>query len=43
MLKPGQKAPGFRLQTDKGESVSLEDFKGKRMLLYFYPKADTPG
>jgi len=43
MLKVGDKAPSFRLQTDKGAEVSLEDLKGKRALLYFYPKADTPG
>ncbi len=42
-LKPGATAPGFELTSDKGEKVKLEDFAGKRVLLYFYPKADTPG
>jgi peroxiredoxin Q/BCP len=43
MLKTGEKAPEFRLSTDMGGEVSLADFKGKRALLFFYPKADTPG
>jgi len=43
MLKIGEKAPDFRLQTDAGSEISLGDSKGKRALLYFYPKADTPG
>lgn len=43
MLKPGEKAPDFRLQTDAGEEVSLGGLKGKSALLYFFPKADTPG
>lgn len=43
MLKVGEKAPDFRLQTNAGGEVSLQDLKGKRALLYFYPKADTPG
>jgi len=43
MLKPGEKAPDFRLQTDAGVEVSLNDLKGKNSLLYFFPKADTPG
>jgi peroxiredoxin Q/BCP len=43
MLKVGDKAPEFRLQTDDGKEVSLADLKGKRALLFFYPKADTPG
>ena len=43
MLKPGDKAPEFTLQADDGKDVSLSDFRGKRVLLYFYPKANTPG
>jgi thioredoxin-dependent peroxiredoxin len=39
----GAKAPNFRLPRDGGESVSLADFKGKKLVLFFYPKADTPG
>jgi thioredoxin-dependent peroxiredoxin len=39
----GAKAPNFRLPRDGGESVSLTDFKGKKLVLFFYPKADTPG
>ncbi len=43
MLKEGDKAPDFKVQTDAGESFRLADLKGKRVVLYFYPKADTPG
>ena len=43
MLKVGDKAPDFTLTSDEGREVSLRDFKGKRVLLYFYPKASTPG
>ncbi len=43
MLKVGDAAPDFELTSDKGEEVRLEDFSGRRVLLYFYPKADTPG
>jgi peroxiredoxin Q/BCP len=43
MLRQGQKAPSFRLASDAGESVALEDFRGKPVVLYFYPKDDTPG
>ncbi len=43
MLKVGTTAPNFRLQTDEGKDMSLEDFKGRRVLLYFFPKASTPG
>src|SRR5665213_1854860 len=42
-LAPGDKAPAFSLPRDGGESVSLKDFKGRILVLYFYPKADTPG
>jgi thioredoxin-dependent peroxiredoxin len=43
MLKIGAKAPEFKLKTDEGKEVSLKDLKGKRVVLYFYPKASTPG
>jgi len=39
----GEKAPAFTLPRDGGDSVSLSDFKGRKLVLYFYPKADTPG
>ena len=39
----GEKAPDFKLQADDGRSVSLKDFRGKKVVLYFYPKDDTPG
>jgi len=39
----GNKAPGFTLPRDGGGEVSLADFKGKKLVLYFYPKADTEG
>ena len=39
----GGKAPSFRLPHDGGGEVSLADFKGRKLVLYFYPKADTPG
>ena len=42
-LKPGQKAPSFRLKNQTGQTVKLSDFKGRKVLVYFYPKADTPG
>ena len=42
-LEPGDKAPAFKLARDGGTSVSLKDFKGSKLVLYFYPKADTPG
>ncbi len=43
MVQEGQQASGFTLTSDKGEEVSLSDFQGQRVILYFYPKADTPG
>ncbi|HEV2444351.1 MAG TPA: thioredoxin-dependent thiol peroxidase [Candidatus Sulfopaludibacter sp.] len=43
MLKEGDKAPDIRVRTDSGEEFRLSDLKGKRVVLYFYPKADTPG
>lgn len=42
-LKPGDKAPDFTAKDQNGASVSLSDFKGKNVILYFYPKDDTPG
>ena len=39
----GEKAPAFTLPRDGGDSLSLSDFKGRKLVLYFYPKADTPG
>jgi len=42
-LSVGDKAPLFSLSSQNGDIVSLSDFKGKKLLLYFYPKADTPG
>jgi peroxiredoxin Q/BCP len=43
MLQEGDKAPDIHLETDTGETFRLSDLKGKRVVLYFYPKADTPG
>jgi peroxiredoxin Q/BCP len=43
MLKIGDKAPDFSLPSDSGAEVSLKDFKGHTLVLYFFPKADTPG
>lgn len=43
MLKVGEMAPPFTAKTDTGEIVSLSDFRGKNVVLYFYPKDDTPG
>ena len=42
-IEEGTAAPGFSAQTDSGKTVSLSDFKGKTVVLYFYPKDDTPG
>jgi peroxiredoxin Q/BCP len=41
--QPGSKAPAFALKNQDDETVKLSDFKGKTVVLYFYPKADTPG
>jgi thioredoxin-dependent peroxiredoxin len=43
MVEEGKPAPDFELNTDSGESVKLSDFRGKPVVLYFYPKDDTPG
>ncbi len=42
-LKVGANAPAFTLTDQHGKSVKLSDFKGRRLVVYFYPKADTPG
>jgi peroxiredoxin Q/BCP len=42
-LKSGDKAPAFTLLDQDGNKVKLSDFKGRKVLVYFYPKADTPG
>ena len=43
MLEEGTKAPDFRVPDDTGHEVTLEDFAGRNLVLWFYPKADTPG
>ncbi|MBI2104348.1 MAG: thioredoxin-dependent thiol peroxidase [Candidatus Omnitrophica bacterium] len=43
MLKPGDAAPPFSLQAGDGKTVVLSDFRGRKVVLYFYPKDDTPG
>jgi len=43
MLEEGTKAPAFTLDDQGGNSVSLSDFEGQKILLWFYPKASTPG
>jgi peroxiredoxin Q/BCP len=43
MLEPGSKAPEFNLPDQSGKMISLKDLKGKNVILYFYPKDDTPG
>jgi len=42
-IQEGKPAPGFALTDANGKTVSLDDFKGKNVILYFYPKDDTPG
>jgi len=42
-LAVGDRAPAFSLKDQSDQKVSLSDFKGRKLLLYFYPKADTPG
>ena len=42
-LKVGDKAPAFSLQDQQGKTVKLSDFKRQKLLIYFYPKANTPG
>jgi len=43
MLLEGSKAPDFTLEDQDGNPVSLSDFKGQKILIWFYPKASTPG
>ena len=43
MVEVGQAAPEFTLHDQEGNEVSLSDFRGQRVVVYFYPKADTPG
>ena len=42
-LNSGDQAPTFKLADQNEKEVNLEDYKGKKVLVYFYPKADTPG
>ena len=43
MLTPGAPAPDFSVEADDGRTVRLADLRGRNVVLYFYPKADTPG
>ena len=43
LKKKGSKAPDFKLPSDKGEEVRLKDYRGKKVVLFFYPKDSTPG
>ena len=43
MIAEGVAAPDFNVETDEGNEVSLRDYRGKWVVLYFFPKADTPG
>ena len=43
MLKEGAKAPDIKLETDTGEPFQLSKLKGEKVVLYFFPRADTPG
>jgi thioredoxin-dependent peroxiredoxin len=43
MLQVGSKAPDFKVKDNKGQDVSLGQFRGKTVVLWFFPKADTPG
>jgi len=43
MIAEGVAAPDFTVETDAGNEVSLRDYRGKWVVLYFFPKADTPG
>jgi len=42
-IEEGKAAPAFTLKDQNGEKVSLKDFRGRDLILYFYPKDDTPG
>ncbi|RMF25205.1 MAG: hypothetical protein D6760_01510 [Deltaproteobacteria bacterium] len=43
MLEPGTQAPDFEVPAHDGTTVRLSDYRGKKVILWFYPKADTPG
>ena len=43
MLEPGSPAPDFSLSDDEGKTRTLNEFIGRKLVLWFYPKADTPG
>ncbi len=43
MIETGEQAPDFALPNQDGEPVKLSELRGRRVVLYFYPKADTPG
>ena len=43
LLESGDKAPEFKVKDQQGKTVSLKDYRGKKVILYFYPKDDTPG
>ena len=43
MLEPGTPAPDFEVNDHQGRTVRLQDYRGKDVVLWFYPKADTPG
>jgi thioredoxin-dependent peroxiredoxin len=43
MIEPGEKAPDFALPNQDGEPMKLSSLRGKNVVLFFYPKADTPG
>jgi peroxiredoxin Q/BCP len=43
MIQAGMRAPAFTLKTDEGTDLALESLKGHRVVLFFFPKADTPG
>ena len=43
MLNVGDQAPDFEVTSHDGSTVKLSDYKGKKVILWFYPKADTPG
>ena len=43
MLKVGDNIPNINVTTQKGETINLANFKGKKVILFFYPRANTPG
>jgi peroxiredoxin Q/BCP len=43
VVEEGRKAPAFTLESDSGKKISLKDFAGRRVVLFFYPRANTPG